>query len=479
MLPKRFIVGVWAGVTLAGFLISAVAEIRDNRHAREVDPLIVGNLRVLVQLGADALAGGDAARSRFLRDLAEGAFDQPFRLVVLDARGGIVAAVGTGPTAEPALANLGRLARRSGRLETERVGDLLTTALAADAPDGERYVIAARSPAATRFTDTPPGELFVRHLAIMTLTTFACLALARYSRSPLVSVREVSRRLADGDLRIRVPVAFTRRADELGHMVREFNAMADRVEAVVETQNRMLRDVSHELRSPLSRLQIALELARKQGAAPDPLERIEAECNRMTTLIGDLLTYTRMQPGYGRTFDARISVSKVIRDVVADAGYEAAARRIALRLLRMDDCTVTGNETLLRSALDNVVRNAVKYTAESTTVTISVQRRAERVVLAVRDQGPGVPPAELEKIFDPFYRVDVARQRDTGGTGLGLSIASRIVRAHDGLMRAFNQRDGGLGIVMALPLSPPEGGSTPDERSAEPAADPEPLLDAN
>ena len=479
MLPKRFILGIWAGITLAAFLISAVSEIRDNRHARDVDPLIQSNLRVLVQLGADAVAGGDAARRRYLRDLAEGAFDEPFRLVILDARDGIVAAVGPGPAAEPVLAGLGRRARRSGRLEAESVGDLLTTALAADAPDGERYVVAARSPTAVRFTDTPPGELFVRHVAMVMLTTFACLALARYSRTPLLTVRQVSRRLAGGDLTIRVPDAFTRRSDELGQMVREFNAMADRIEALVEAQNRMLLDVSHELRSPLSRLQIALELARKQGAAPDPLERIEAESNRMTTLIGDLLTYTRMQPGYGRTLDARISVSNVVRDVVADARYEAASRRVTLHLLWMDDCTVTGSESLLRSALENVVRNAVKYTAEGTTVDISVQRRAERAVLAVRDHGPGVPPGELKKIFEPFYRVDVARQRDTGGSGLGLSIARRIVRTHDGVMRAFNERDGGLGIMIALPLCPPGGAGTSDGRSAEHAAGPEPLLEAN
>ena len=477
MLPKRFILGIWVCVTLAGLLISVVTEIRHDQHARRLDPFILGNLRVVVQLGADALAGGAAARRRFLEDLAEGAFGQPLRLVLLDARDGLVAEGGTGPAAEAVPAGLGRRARRSGRLETERAGDSLTIALAVDAPDGERYVVAARSPAAVRLVATPPSELFLRNVAIVLVCTFGCLTLALYSRSPLVSVRDVSRRLADGDLSIRVPVAFTRRTDELGHMVREFNAMADRVEAVVETQNRMLRDVSHELRSPLSRQQIAIELARKQGVAYEPLERIEAEALRMTMLIGDLLTYTRMQPGYGRTLDTRISVSKVVRDVVADAGYEAVSRRVTLHLLRADDCTVTGSETLLRSALENIVRNAVKYTAEGTAVNISVQRRAGRAVLAVRDHGPGVPPGELERIFDPFYRVDAARQRDTGGTGLGLSIARRIVHAHDGLIRAFNERGGGLGVVMTLPLCPPGRARTPDEQSTEHAAGPEPRLD--
>ena len=454
MLPRRFIVITWVAITLAATLISVVAEIRDNQHAREVDPLIWSNLRVLVQLGADALADGDAARRRFLRDVAENILDQPFRLVILDARDGIVAAVGTGPAAEPALAHLGQRARRSGRLEAESAGDLLALALAANAPDGERYVVTARSPTAARFTDTPADELVARYIAIVALTSITCIVLARHSRSPLVSVSRVSRKLARGELGVRVPAEFTRRTDELGLMVRNFNTMADRVEAVVDTQSRMLRDVSHELRSPLSRLQIAVELARTAGTPGEPLKRVSLEAERMAKLIDDLLAYTRVQSGQGETLEARVPVAKLVRDVAADARYEAGVNGITLRMLRMDECTVTGNENLLRSAVDNILRNAVKYTAEGTSVDVSVRLRSERVVMTVRDHGPGVQTSELERIFDPFYRVDVARQRETGGTGLGLSIARRIVQTHGGSIRAFNERRGGLSIVVVLPLAP-------------------------
>ena len=470
MLPTRFIVRVWIVITLAGSLISVVAEIRRKQQARDLEPFIRSNQRVLVQRGAEAVAEGDDAWRRFLRDLTGSGLEPPFRLVILDAGDGIVAGVGEGPArgpAEPALARLGRRARGSRRLEAESAGGRLATVLAVSAPDGERYVVAARSPVAAQLMDTPAGELVVRHIAIVLLTTAACVALTGYSKSPLVSVRRVSRRLAGGDLSVRVPVQFSDRTDELGHMVRDFNAMADRLEVVIETQNRMLRDISHELRSPLSRLEIAVELARRHRASPEPLDRIALETHRLATLIGDLLVYARVRTRHSPMADAEIPLPKLVREVAADAAFEAAPRGVTVCTLQVDECTVTGNEDLLRSALENVLRNAVKYTREGTTVEVSVRSRAGRVTLVVRDQGPGVPPGELERIFDPFYRTDAARQRETGGAGLGLSIASQIVRAHHGAIRAFNERDGGLGIEIVLPLG--KTTERPDEPSEESA----------
>lgn len=453
MLPKRFIFGVWLTITLAGALISAVSEVRDNRHARDVDPLIRSALGVLVQRGAASLAEGAPARERFLRRLSDDAFGEPFGLVVLDARGRVVGAAGASSTAEAALAHLGARARRSGRLETERAGRLLLAARAAETPLGKSWVVAAASPAADRFTDTPPGELVVRHLAIIVVTGFGCLALSRYSSRPIMKVRHVSRRMAEGDFRIRLPQAYTTRKDALGGMVRDFNAMANRVQAMVESQNRMRRDVSHELRSPLARLQIAVDLARRHAAETGPLDRIETEIKRIDKFVSDLLTYDSVHGAYERALDDHVRLARLMRGVMDDVGYEAADRGVALKAQRMDECVVNGSPTLLRSALENVVRNAVRYAAEGTDVDILLRRDAARVVAVIRDRGPGVPPDALERIFEPFYRVETARSRQRGGTGLGLSIAQRIVTAHGGEIRASNHPEGGLSIEIGLPLT--------------------------
>ena len=455
MFATRFIVVVWVTITLGGVLISAISEILDDRHAVGLDPLIRSALSVLVQRGAAELVdGAPAAQQWALQRVAGDAFDEPFRLVVLDAQDQVVAAAGASPTTAEALARLGARARRSGRLETATAGEMLLAAQAAEAPDGESYVVAAASPQGKQFVDTPLRELAVRHGAIVALTTFACFVLSRYSKRPVVSVRRVSRRLANGDLSIRVPTAFTKRSDQLGAMVRDFNTMADRIEAIIDAQTQMLRDVSHEVRSPLARLQVAVGLARRHTQDSRVLDRIETEVGRIDSLIGDLLTYGGVLAEYERALEDPVRVADLMRAVTADARYEAASRRIVVQTLHNDECLVTGSDDLLRSAFENVLRNAVKYAADGTTVEVSLRRRAARVLASFRDHGPGVPPSELKRIFEPFYRLDQARQRDTGGTGLGLSIAQRIVTAHRGAIRATNPPDGGLRIEIDLPLAP-------------------------
>ena len=454
MLPKRFVVAVWVAITLGGSLISVVSEIMDDRHAIRLDPLVKSALSVLVQRTAAALADGAPAQQWLPGRVAEDAFDEPFRIVVLDGQDRVVGAAGASTADAAALARLGARSRRSGHLETESAGQLLLAALAAETPDGEHYVVAAASPDATHFVGTPFEELVVRHLAIMVLTTFACLALSRYSKQPVVTVRHVSRRLANGDLSIRVPAAFSTRSDELGDMVREFNAMADRIQAIIDAQTQMLHDVSHEVRSPLARLQIAVDLARRHTQEFSPLDRIEIEVGRIDTLVADLLTYGSVLGAFDRTLDGPVRIADLMREVTADARYEAACRRVTVLSLRNDECLVIGCDDLLRSAFENVLRNAVKYTDEGTTVAVSLQRNAARVVAAIRDHGPGVPPGELERIFDPFHRLDNARRRNTGGAGLGLAIARRIVTTHHGVVRAFNHPDSGLCVEIDLPLAP-------------------------
>ncbi|HJQ22919.1 MAG TPA: ATP-binding protein [Blastocatellia bacterium] len=278
-----------------------------------------------------------------------------------------------------------------------------------------------------------------------------CYLLARYLSSPLVKLREATRRLAAGDLTARVGLR-TRRRDELVDLGRDFDVMAERIESLMTSQQRLLHDISHELRSPLTRLNIALELARHGDPteASWAMERIERESQRLNTLINQLLTLARMESA--PTAQALVRLHELVEEVAMDADFEAKPHNKAVRVVRNDSGFLQGDEQLLRSAIENVLRNAVLYTPEATEVEISLQRRdADSALICVRDHGQGVPPAALENIFRPFYRVGDARDRETGGVGLGLSISQRAVEVHGGTIRAANATGGGLVVEITLP----------------------------
>jgi len=226
-------------------------------------------------------------------------------------------------------------------------------------------------------------------------------------------------------------------------------------------QRHLLRDISHELRSPLARLIVALELARQRSGkeAKGALERIEEEAERLNDLIGQLLTLTQLESGGERIERGPVPLKELIESIAADADFEAQTRGRNVRALVEDDFAVQGSEELLRRGIENVVRNAVRYTAEGTQVEIAVSRRrgdsGDSVVIRVRDHGPGVPEEVLARIFLPFYRVADARDRQSGGTGIGLAITERAVRLHNGTVAAANAPDGGLIVEITLPLSSP------------------------
>ena len=301
------------------------------------------------------------------------------------------------------------------------------------------------------------SALLLRALAAMLAAGALCYLLARYMVSPVVRLREVTRQVTEGDLSARVGPSLGGRRDELAAMGHDFDEMASRVETLVGAQARLLRDISHELRSPLARLRVALDLARKRAgaAAAGDLDRIEREAKRLNEMIGQLLTLTRWESdGNGarlETFD----LATLVREVSADADFEAQARGCSVVVEECDACEMHGTQALLRSAVENVVRNAVRYTPEGTAVRISLKcgegTRREAVV-TVRDEGAGVPEEALADIFRPFYRIDHSRTRETGGTGLGLAITERAVRLHGGTVTAANRTGGGLVVVLRLPL---------------------------
>jgi len=297
-----------------------------------------------------------------------------------------------------------------------------------------------------------PGELGFRLLAVFLTAGIVCYGLARYLTAPVLRLREATHRLTQGDLSVRVGPTVGNRRDELAELGRDFDAMAERIETLLTAQQKLLSDVSHELRSPLARLNVALALARQRSGSDAfaALDRIESEAEQLNTLIGRVLSLARFESGAAEPERTRVDLSRLVEDIAADADFEARAKDCTVSVIAPVPCGVLGAESLLRSAIENVVRNAVRYTAKGTAVEVSLSCDDD-VVVTVRDHGPGVPEDQLEELFEPFYRIADSRDRGSGGTGLGLSITQRAVRVHGGSVKAMNAADGGLVVEIRLP----------------------------
>jgi two-component system, OmpR family, sensor histidine kinase CpxA len=320
------------------------------------------------------------------------------------------------------------------------------------AADGSAYIFVARF----RQPGSPPRFFsYPRIVVAILIVGVVCYLLGLYLTSPLKKLQKTVKSFAAGNLQARVSPEIGSRRDEVADLGREFDHMAEQIAALIASQKRLLADISHELRSPLARLSVALELARKSsnGKAAGPLDRIEQESERVNQLVGQLLTLTRLESGAERVPLEVIALEELVQQIVDDANFEAKPMRREVKLVRLDHCRVKGSSELLRSAIENVVRNAVRYTAEGTAVEFSLTWHLETAVLTVRDHGPGIPEADLQHIFEPFYRVSEARERSSGGVGLGLSIADGTVKLHGGSIRAENTADGLL-VTIELPLAP-------------------------
>lgn len=319
-------------------------------------------------------------------------------------------------------------------------------------PDGRRFAMVLqweRPPSSSLFWGSTTS--YIRLLGILLTATILCYLLALYLTSPIRKLRAATNQLAAGDLQTRVAPKIGRRRDELGDLARDFDEMAVRIESLITSQQRLNRDISHELRSPLARLNVALEIAKqKSNAETKPmLDRIEAESTRLNDMIGRLLTLAQLESGAVDVERIRVDLAELVRDVAADADFEAKAKGRHVAIKQIAACSVVGSESLLRSAIENVLRNAVKYTAEGTIVEVALTASNGRATVTVADHGGGVPEDELPNLFRPFYRVGEARERKTGGIGLGLAIAERAVKAHKGKITAHNA-NGGLRIDIEL-----------------------------
>jgi two-component system sensor histidine kinase CpxA len=336
------------------------------------------------------------------------------------------------------------------------------------ASDGHHYTLMLLPPSRAHLWFLTAPRRLIGIVVGLFATGIICFFLARYVTRPLASLRAASGRLAAGDLSARAGSGTISRRDEIGALVHDFDVMAERIETLITTQRRLLTDISHELRSPLARLNVAVGLARRQAdpGTQSALERIEIEADRLNDMLQNLLTLSRLESGESVEMRAHVDLAPLVADVVADADFEAQAFGRHVSLVKSTPCTVEGNVTLLRSAIENVVRNAARYTDENTRVDVALATRNGHALITVQDQGPGVPAESLPKLFLPFYRVDATRDRNTGGVGLGLSIAERAVRLHGGSVIARNGDPHGLRVEIELPRLHTES----DESESEPAA---------
>jgi two-component system sensor histidine kinase CpxA len=326
--------------------------------------------------------------------------------------------------------------------------------------DGKHtYTVVLGLPPGPRVFIGPRGVPFTGLIIGVITSGLVCYLLAWFLTKPIVRLRTAARQLAAGDLTVRTGVHGGRRRDEVAGLMRDFDAMAERLETLLKAQSRLLNDISHELRSPLARLNVALGLARQrvgvEGA--DMLDRIELEASRLNELIGRILTLARLEDGEQLVAQTPVPLDELVASIAEDAEFEAQARRCHVRAsIAPGSWKVRGNPSLLHSAIENVVRNAIRYTQEGSSVDVELSGEewagVHEATLRVHDSGPGVPADALEKLFQPFYRLDEARGRQTGGVGLGLAITERAVRFHGGKVKAFNREGGGLTVEIRLPL---------------------------
>jgi signal transduction histidine kinase len=278
-----------------------------------------------------------------------------------------------------------------------------------------------------------------------------CYLLTRYLTAPVLRLRAAARLLAEGELTARATNTKPRH-DEIGELVRDFNFMAGRIEELVTSQRQLISDISHELRSPLARVNATLGLARQRLGQNVLFDRIERDTERLNEMIGRLLTLARLDMTTMSPEMRRTDLKALVSDIVADAQWEACKRNCRVELLCADSCDVQANPDLLRSAAENVIGNAIRYTAPGTAVDVRLEcgrgDQGDVAIIRVSDRGPGVPATELSNMFRPFYRVADARDRESGGVGLGLAIVERVAHAHGGSVHAENRVGGGLEVVL-------------------------------
>jgi two-component system sensor histidine kinase CpxA len=296
-------------------------------------------------------------------------------------------------------------------------------------------------------------------ISLILLVTVLCLGLAYHIAWPIHSIQSTARRVAQGDLKARVPSSVSRRFDELAALAKDFDSMVNRLDSLIQTQKKLLNSVSHELRSPLARINICLALLRKRFSADsdDLFQRLDRDVVRIDLLMGQLLTLSRLEARFSSAERQDVDFAQLVEEVAADANFEAQALGKSVSFQTSDSIILrNADPDALRSACENIIRNAVRFTRQGSDVQIVLEVDGSApdslALLSVRDHGPGVPEECLEAIFQPFYRINGDTEA-TVGNGLGLAIASEAIRMHRGTIRAENLLPTGLEIIILLPFA--------------------------
>jgi two-component system sensor histidine kinase CpxA len=322
--------------------------------------------------------------------------------------------------------------------------------------NGHDYIFATELPAGPRAAlGMNRTSIALQWSVALLVSGLVCYLLTRYLTTPILRLRAAAQQLAAGDLSTRTAAGLERRHDELGDLVRDFNAMASRTEELVSRQRQLISDVSHELRSPLARLYVALDLGRERKGSDAAFDHMEKDIGLLNEMIGRLLAVARLDSSAPPVPMMSVNLTEIVSQIIRDADFESGERNGHVKLTVHEQIFVHGDAKLLQSAIENLVRNAISYTEPGTSVEVLLQsehRSSESFTrLTVRDYGPGVPESELVNIFQPFYRVSDARDRQSGGAGLGLAIAERVIRVHGGTIRAENVAPRGLQVMILLP----------------------------
>jgi two-component system OmpR family sensor kinase len=447
----RIFLAFWAALAL---ILVGTVTVAVNATSHRTDRPWVQRGQLYAQAARAFEVGGPAALRGWLKSLAEEPLGRTY----------VVAPDGREMLGRPLPASLSSDGGASGTPGKPGVPIApIGGALVLVAPGGSTYhvVIGPVRDSPRLFGELELPGVPISILAIALIVSAAvCFFLARYLVAPVDRLRLATRRMAAGDLNVRILPALQGRQDDLGLLAADLDVMAERLRQLLETKQQLLRDVSHELRSPLARLQLALSLARREdGRSERHLARIACEADRLEELIARTLKLVRLERPAHALEQVQLDITELLGTVVSDVAIEADAQGCTVSMQALGTLTVSGDPELLRSAFENIIRNAVRYSPAGSLVAVGARREGpagahETVEVTVRDHGPGVPEKELSLIFEPFYRVEAAREHRTrGGEGLGLAIAARAITLHGGTVAAANLTEGGLLVTARLPAT--------------------------
>lgn len=430
---------LWLSIMAFAVVVSWINQTVIQQYAAE-DPgfRFEGNLnRYKARLKRAMREGGEQQVKYSLRNLPRGMRNHIF---ILDAHGN-------------------ELLGREPVLKKLKQGRIMISAMPLKGADGQAYTLisAGRIPPRALLAPGPRG-VGMRLAVAAVISALVSLLLARYLATPLAQLSRASRQLAAGDLSVRVGAPLDQRKDEFGQLALDMDEMAERLQASQQANRRLLRDVSHELRSPLTRLRVALEIARNkdQSLIVEELNRIELESERLEKLVDEVLSLLRESAGPQELKLQRFDLAELLQDLVETMNYEVSDDGDQIELQTQAPLVLNADRDLLWRVFENLLRNALIHGGENGAVRVTAAASSgHKITVSVKDSGPGIAEQHLVRVFEPFYRVDEARSRNNGGRsashGLGLAIAASAVRRHGGKITASNREHGGLEVRVVLP----------------------------